>query len=408
MSSIVSSIADELRAKLGTDAVDECNDVLHVTPADTEGVSQVMSVAFREGLVVTPKGGGTKQHWGNPVAPQMLLDLRRLADIREHVWQDLTATVGAGTTWAEMQAALGKHGQRVALDPLFPERATVGGVIATNDSGPLRLRYGSMRDLVIGMTVVLADGTIARSGGKVVKNVAGYDLPKLLIGSFGTLAVVTEVSFRLHPAPAHKLSLTVHAADALQLLELMKTALAASLSIERMQLRNEPNAFALDIELASAPEVLREQEDRLRGLAGALPVEAAAGDVWSARERLVIAPQATVLKITALPAKIGALIAGFAQLSQADGQSFRAVADAAGVVTVACEAPVELLTGVVQDLRERLRASGGMVVVLEAGSLPAEIDRWGGVPSALEVMRTVKQEFDPRRVLNPGKFVGGL
>ena len=121
----------------------------------------------------------------------------------------MTATVEAGCSWSAMQAALARHGQFVALDPLWPDRATVGGIVATNDSGPLRLRYGSLRDLIIGMTIVLADGTIARTGGKVVKNVAGYDLHKLMTGAFGTLGIITEVTFRLHSVPRHTRSFTV-------------------------------------------------------------------------------------------------------------------------------------------------------------------------------------------------------
>ena len=123
--------------------------------------------------------------------------------LREHAWHDMTCTVDAGFPWAEMQRALQQHGQMVALDPLWPQRATVGGVVACNDSGSLRLKYGGLRDLIIGMTVVLADGAIAKSGGKVVKNVAGYDIHKLMTGSFGTLGVVAQVSFRLHPVEEH-------------------------------------------------------------------------------------------------------------------------------------------------------------------------------------------------------------
>ena len=150
---------------------------------------------------MVPWGGGTKQGWGYPVAPALVLEMHRLNVLREHTWQDMTCTVEAGCTWASLQSALAQHGQYVALDPLWPERATVGGIVATNDSGALRLRYGGLRDLIIGMTIVLADGTIAHTGGKVVKNVAGYDLHKLMIGAFGTLGVITSVNFRLHSMP---------------------------------------------------------------------------------------------------------------------------------------------------------------------------------------------------------------
>ncbi len=136
-----------------------------------------------------------------------------MCELREHAWQDMTCTVQAGCSWAAMQDQLQQHGQMVALDPLWPERATVGGIVACNDSGALRLKYGSLRDLIIGMTIVLADGTIAKSGGKVVKNVAGYDIHKLMTGSFGTLGVIAEVNFRLHPLEEHARTWTASLPD---------------------------------------------------------------------------------------------------------------------------------------------------------------------------------------------------
>ena len=155
-------------------------------------MAAVLRFAHENGLAVTPTGGGTKLEWGNPVEPAIQLSLERMHRLHEHAWQDMTCTVEAGLPWKAMQAELARHGQMVALDPLWPDRATVGGIVATNDSGALRLKYGGLRDLIIGMTIVLADGTIARTGGKVVKNVAGYDLHKLMTGSFGTLGVIAR------------------------------------------------------------------------------------------------------------------------------------------------------------------------------------------------------------------------
>jgi glycolate oxidase FAD binding subunit len=167
-------------------------------PADAQQASEILRFANENGLAVNVEGSGSKLGWINPGRTDLRVLTHRMSTMREHPWQDMTCTVEAGCAWQAMQTALAEHGQHVALDPLWPARATVGGVVAANDSGALRLRYGGLRDLVIGMTLVLADGTIARSGGKVVKNVAGYDLPKLLCGSFGTLALITEVTFRLH------------------------------------------------------------------------------------------------------------------------------------------------------------------------------------------------------------------
>src|SRR5437016_5088162 len=137
-----------------------------------------------------------------------------MTEIIEHAWADLTVSVQAGCTIQRLQETLSQHGQRLALDPLWPEKATVGGVLSTNDSGALRLRFGALRDLIIGVTIALPDGTLASSGGKVVKNVAGYDLPKLVTGAFGTLGIITRAVFRLHPLPLNSRSFSVATANA--------------------------------------------------------------------------------------------------------------------------------------------------------------------------------------------------
>src|SRR5437763_5900290 len=170
-----------------------------VEPGSVEEMATLLRDASRDGLAVLPRGGGTKLDWGQPPRPvDLVLSTTRLDRVMEHAWADMTATVEAGCTVARLQHTLAEHGQRLACDPLWPERATIGGILATNDTGPLRARFGGLRDLIIGGPLVLPDGTVARSGGKVVKNVAGYDLPKLAIGSFGKLEVLTMAVFRLH------------------------------------------------------------------------------------------------------------------------------------------------------------------------------------------------------------------
>jgi glycolate oxidase FAD binding subunit len=381
------------------------------TPATTEDLSTILTQCAAQHHTVTATGGGTKLSWGNAVTPDALIHTTQLRGVREHSWQDLTATVGAGTTWSAMQNALAQHGQRVALDPLFPDAATVGGVLSTNDSGLLRMRYGGLRDLVLGMTIVLADGTVARTGGKVVKNVAGYDLPKLLTGSFGTLGIITEATFRLHPLQTHTATFTVRSADIVPLADLMHALVTSAMSLEAMQLRNEPEAFALDIQFGAVPEALADHEQRLHSLAAALSIEpSSTTSLYSARESLFAIPNATILKLTTLPTKLSALIAGFAQLA-ASGITAQAVADPVGVVTVALVAPPTGLANILEDLRARLHPIGGTAVILQCGTMPLDIDPWNDPqhpPAALDVMRAIKQEFDPQRLLNPGKFVGGL
>jgi glycolate oxidase FAD binding subunit len=399
-----------LSSIVGAEYVRETNGLTIVSPATTEEVSAILKLCAEHNLSVTASGSCTKLGWGNAVTPKIQLDTTRISGLRDHSWQDLTATVGAGTTWSALQQHLSQHQQRVALDPLFPTRATVGGVLSTNDSGLLRMRYGGLRDLVIGMTIVLADGTIARTGGKVVKNVAGYDLPKLLTGSFGTLGIITEATFRLHPLQAHTSKFTIRSAEIAPLADLMHALITSAMSLEAMQLRNEPTAFALDVQFAAVPAALVDHEERLHKLAASLAVEPTATDIFITRENLFAIPDATILKLTTLSTKLSALIAGFAQL-ESTGITAQAIADPVGVVTVALVAPPAGIATILEDLRARLHAIGGTAIILQRGLLSADIDPWNDPqhpPPALDVMRAIKQEFDPTRLLNPGKFVGGL
>jgi len=387
-----------LAAIVGPDYVRGLDGAVAVAPGNTEEIAAVLRLAQENHIAVVERGGGTKQGWGYPVAAGLVLEMHRLNTLREHTWQDMTCTVEAGCTWAALQAGLAQHGQFVAVDPLWPDTATVGGIVATNDSGALRQRYGGLRDLIIGMTIVLADGTIAHTGGKVVKNVAGYDLHKLMIGAFGTLGVVTSVNFRLHSIPRCIQNFTVSAKTVEPVGRVMLAMLHAQLSTVAIQLRGGVDGFDLDIQLASLPEVLEAQAGALGVLARGegLDLGAAADEVWDARQRQLDAD--VVCKGTMLPSEI----ARFAE--RVRGLGGESVTQAGGIMIAGF--PVAA-TGRLLGLRRELEEAGGSLMVLKQ---PAEskLDCWGTLPDSLPLMREIKRRFDPERILNPGRFLGKI
>ena len=389
-----------LRLLLGANSVGEREGRIVASPHTTEQVAAITRYANTNKLAIEIIGAGTKRSWGNPVTADILLDTTRLTGVRAHSWHDLTATVAAGTPWATMQRALATHNQQVALDPLWPEIATVGGIIATNDSGSLRLKYGSLRDLIIGMTIVLADGTIAKSGGKVVKNVAGYDLHKLMTGAFGTLGVITEVTFRLHPIPAHTRVWTVSSPQSAPIGELMMKVLDSQLTPQAMQLRASSARFALDVELASLPEVLAQQVALLDQLATTIPGLHASQSInpFSGREQLFADAGGVLVKITVLPSDIATLSALVVSLGGS------AVTQAMGITFARFPEDIE---------DDNLQALGAFLHLTEVGRLivlrapQPVIEEWSQ-GKLLQIEYEIKHRFDPTRTLNPGRFLGGI
>jgi glycolate oxidase FAD binding subunit len=393
------NITEALTAITGPEHI-RPGDPIEVSPANTQQISEILRYANQNSLTVTPTGGKTKQSWGNPTKTNIHLSLSRLNQVIEHPWQDLTCTVQAGCTWSTLQETLKKHGQFVALDPLWPDRATVGGILATNDSGALRHRYGSLRDLVIGMTIVLADGTIARTGGKVVKNVAGYDLCKLLTGSLGTLAVITEATFRLHPLPQHAQTFTVSAPQAAQLAPLMADIRASHLLTQALQLRGDASGFHLDIQLNAHPEAKQSEILQAMTEAAGLKLEVAHDDLRQVRESLFATKNAFVAKIGMLPTDLPQIVEDIVRL---DGT---VVAQSLGILYAAFP-----------NLKRDYSPLGSLYAYTDAGSMtllqipsnPQDdpTPPWGpDKPDPL--MQAVKHQFDPNRTLNPGRLLGGI
>jgi glycolate oxidase FAD binding subunit len=384
---VMRAIVGPQHVRLATeaDAVAGIEPLVVVEPADQRQTASALRCANQAGLSVIPCGGGTKLDWGNPPrVADVVLSMRPQNQVIEHAWADLTVTVEAGCTIAELQRTLAEHGQRLAVDPLWPERATVGGILATNDSGALRLGYGSLRDLIIGVTLVLADGTIASSGGKVVKNVAGYDLPKLATGALGTLGVITRAVFRLHPLPRNTRTLTVAAASAEEMQRVILAVLGAQLAPAAIQART---GNEVDILLEGTPDGIAAQESAIQQMAAVREGSLAA---WKAREELwgdASFVNSTTVKFTTLPSRIAAASASFS----------RFVIQGTGIGYANFDGDLE-------GLRTAMERDGGSLVILSRSKL----DAWGSPGDALPLMRAVKEQFDPKRTLNPGRFVGGI
>ncbi|MGH9677941.1 MAG: FAD-binding oxidoreductase, partial [Candidatus Acidiferrum sp.] len=345
-----------------------------------------------------------------PASADVILSTARLNRIIEHVWADLTVTVEAGCTIQNLQAALAQHGQRLALDPLWPGQASVGGVLSANDSGALRLRFGAPRDLIIGVTLALPDGTLARSGGKVVKNVAGYDLPKLATGAFGTLGVVTRAVFRLHPLPRSTRTLSI-SADSLPAAQSMLLAIQdCTLAHTAMQLRCAPPDFPfLDILFESTEEGLAAQEEQLRQLVSPARVAQIPSNVWNAREQLWSHEDANaIVKLSVLPASIASTLEALHHSANSRSMAWRAVAQATGIVFVRLQGLPQILHSLLLDLRTTLQSQGASLVVLRRPANMPALDAWGQLPDSLPLMRAVKQQLDPNGTLNPGRFLGGI
>jgi glycolate oxidase FAD binding subunit len=349
--------------------------------------------------------------WGNaPRGLDLLVSMRAMGQVLEHAWADLTATAEAGCTVADLQRKLAEHGQRLAIDPLFPERATIGGILATNDSGALRTRFGSLRDLLIGITAVLPDGTIARSGGKVVKNVAGYDLPKLFTGSLGTLGVIAQATFRLHPLPGVPRSLTFQLPTAEQANQLLLRLQDSTLAYTSLQVRaaRERPAF-VDIRFEGISASVEAQTERALLLVKG-QVEEPGVDVWRLREELWMRTECgCICRFSVLPSQIAGFLSRMDQLADECHLDWRVVVQAVGSGLVRLEGDPVQLASAVETLRAGLASAGGSLVILRCpDELRSRVDAWGAVGSALPLMRRIKEKFDPSGIINPGRFAGGI
>jgi glycolate oxidase FAD binding subunit len=407
--------SENIRLATPADFVDDFPSHFVVAPDTSEKVAATLKFARDAGLHVIPRGNGTKKNWGNPPrAGEIVLSLGGLNRIVEHAWGDMTATVEAGCSFADLQTTLAQHGQRLALNPLWPDRATIGGILAANDSGPLRVRFGSLRDLVIGITLALPDGSLARSGGKVVKNVAGYDLPKLATGSMGTLGVITQATFRLHPLPRETRTLSFALENFTEMNRFLLAIHDCSAVPTGAQIRAaKAQALEVDIGFEGTPSGCEAQIDQIAALAnfhGATRRDRS-DPVWQATEKLwVTNPPSAICKFTLLPSEIATFLHSLTNVCKEYGLSWKIVAQSVGVGYLSLESPHPAdLVAALETLRSQLESRLGSLVLLNCPpEFKTKLDVWGSATDALPLMRGIKQQFDPAGVLNPGRFQGNI
>ena len=422
-------------------AVDGVSPTLVIHPASPEEVSSVVMACAELGAAIIPWGGGTAMGMGNrPARADVILVLDRLNRIVDFDAANLNVTVEAGMRFADLQAELAMQREFLPLDPPAEGKATVGGILATNSSGPCRLLYGPARDWVLGMRVILPNGDRIRCGGKVIKNVSGYDMNKLFIGSLGTLGIITEASFKLLPRPAVRGSVAAVFAELGQAAGVVAKVLDSVLLPEAMELLGadavallgptlglDATGYGLAVSFAGSHETVERQVRDFTKLFREAQARATAtlSDERTAPASKVLRnvfdllpgppPERITCKIGVLISRTTDLLAAAEALGRRHKLRAAVTAHAGSGVVRACyllgpEAPpVEVLASGLEELRgEAEKAEGRLVLQAAPAALKAHLDAWGKPGGAFDVMQRLKAEFDPRALCNPGRFLGGI
>jgi glycolate dehydrogenase FAD-binding subunit len=405
--------ADNVREATPEDAVDGVEPSFVVEVGSVEETSELMKLASREGLVVSPRGSGTKMHLGDPPASlDLIVSTARMNEIIEHVPGDQVVRVQAGIRLQDLQEQLSGSDQMLAIDP--PEKgATIGGIIAANASGPRRYRYGTIRDLIIGITVVLHDGTVAKAGSKVVKNVAGYDLSKLFTGSLGTLGIIVTANFRLHPIPQVSRTVAVEVESPEAAAGAAQAMMHTQVEPTAVELRYGEDARLLTVLLESIPAGVEEKVEAATFLLNPFgEVRTLSDEETGYRDPSTAAEDEAVIKLSAPPADLADVLGtvlGAAERRGLDQPRITGHA-ASGVTFVGFSGGDEdARAGFVEELREIWLRRGGSVTLQKAPlSLKNRVGAWDQGGDYLGLIRRVKEKFDPRGGMNPGRFVGGV
>lgn len=405
-------------------AVDGVEPRFHARPSSPEELAEALGAASTAKLAVGPRGGGTRLALGNlPSRLDLVLETTALDQVVEYEPADLTITVQAGMRFQALQELLRAQGQFLPLDPPVEPGSTIGGIIATNASGPLRFGYGTARDIVIGTRIANSDGKLTRAGGRVVKNVAGYDLNKLYVGSLGTVGVIVELGFKLSPLPPSEATVALQFAElaaAGKLVEVLVRSQLQPLAIELLgqtasrEMGLSSSGSAVVVRVGGYEKAVDRQVRELEALAarhGGRRVEATV-DLWRRLAALGGPSGRPVLLKAAVP--LARTVTAMQQLESELGNLHPLTWAHAGNGIVQCALEVAEgldLTGTVARLRSALRTLGdnaSLIVERCPAELKQGLDAWGNAGDGLPLMRAIKTKLDPQGTLNPGRYVGGI
>jgi glycolate oxidase FAD binding subunit len=421
-------------APLAAAAIDGITPRWLVRVSDVEQVSAVLALAAEESLAVVPRGSGSALDLGLPPARvDLVLDLAGMDRVVEDNPADLTASVEAGLTAGALAARLTPRGQWLPVDPPGVGSRTLGGLVATAARGSLRVRYGTLRDLVLGVRFVQADGVVTWGGARVVKSVTGYDVPKLMVGSLGTLGVLCELTLRLHPRPEFEATRLFSFGSPEAAGDFVARLLDSTIEPTRVELLNGPalGRLGLDARIPAGIAV------SIGSIESAVHTQLATLDEWGqtltsiqARAGLYGSQSLTpgfweryggveegsrvVLQVSGLPSRVGATVRAVEEVVGAVAPDQTGVVAGCAALGTFDVMLGECAVGVAVRLVERVRgvvaeAGGHTIVRRAAAAVRRAVDPWGPVePEPMALMRALRDEFDPRRVLNPGRFVGGL
>ena len=395
------------------DVIDGATPDLVIEPRTPEAVAAALAWASARRLSVVIQGAGTKREWGRcPDRLDVMLGMGRLARVLDHRQGDLTVTVEAGLPLRELNETLARHRQQLPLDPPAADRATIGGLLATNDSGPARHRFGTPRDLVIGIQLATPDGLLAKSGGQVVKNVAGYDLGKLICGSFGTLAAIVSATFKVSPLPASSSTLAIDAGGAERLAQVAAAIAASQLEPLAFEFHARRHAAASEdvtsclIRFASLPAAVEEQVSDAAARVTALgaPSEVLSGEaearLWRTHLAHASGGAAAIVRASWLPADLHRVLT----LIESPAPAIRLdmigrVGVGAGLIRI--DGEIGQQAAVIERLRGS-KAVGHVVVVKAATELKRLVDVWGPTGHG-PLFDPVKRAFDPNGTLGAGR-----